>query len=330
MSRKNDSLPENQRKRKMTATDDYAPINDDKISDDQYAPPPEDDAHYYDDNTYGVEVEPSSLASNVPYAEPTDFPTKKPRTGEPTSASNINTVMPTNQQTANNTESDDDIPIYEKEPSLAPIQSPMPTIIENDDEMDDDEVEVRTPVPTHVPTFVPVQPPQQQTSNRQVGWTTGEIVGTSVGGFVGLLMLIPFVRFFVKKFTNPSVGVAHPVRSNAYSSNEVVGNDDIEGSTGGAPELNGEELQQQVEMIKKQKKVDLTRNSKKVIPIDLKGIEEKPVESTLASLLQSQPKKSSKITLEPIKIGPSSSSILNLDATPVVNNSKVLGGGKED
>ena len=127
---------------------------------------------------------------------------------------------------------------------------------------------------------------------------------------------------------------------------------------------NGEELQQQVEMIEKQtieaKKVDLTRNSKKVIPIDLEGIEEKPiesddeaqeeldhlnlgvieqrqesdkifpVESTLASLLQSQPKKSSKITLEPIKIGPSSSSILNLDATPVVNKTNVLGGGKED
>ena len=312
----------------MTATDDYAPINDDKISDDQYAPPPEDDAHYYDDNTYGVEVEPSSLPSNVPYAEPTDFPTKKPRTGEPTSASNINTVMPTNQQTANNTKSDDEVE-----------------------------------VPTPVPTFVPVQPPQQQTSNREVGWNTGDIVGTSVGGFVGLLMLIPVVRFFVKKLANPSVGLDNPVRNDTYSSNKEgedkiakknnkvyplnIGYEDFEenavqkpikvkkipdetippplytkiNSRNVTPPRQMEVIIEDESIVKEDEELDLNLDEVIGEQQQLEKFQVDKQESTLTSLLLAPIDKTKE---------PSSTSVSNLVTTPVINKSHFLGGGKED
>jgi hypothetical protein len=325
MSRDNDSLKENTKKRKITATDDYAPIDDDKINNDQYAPP-EDDASmtYYDDNTYGGEVQPSSLPSNAPYAEPTGFPTKKPRTEEPTS---------------------------------------VPTIMNNDDE----EVEVRTSAPTSIPTYFSGQPTQQPISNRRVGWTNGD-TGATVGGFFGILLLIPVVRFFVRKFTNPSVGVAQPDRNEK---------DDVE-----APKveivkkpgkvspfnIDGElEVQKTNEQLKKDvlyetipapDKRTNSRNSRKVIPLG-KIEEEKPTSHQKKELDHSDEVrnksetveglphklKPNKVILDPIRdttidptidLGkkgrkpPSSKRVSNLVTTPVIDKGHVLGGGKED
>lgn len=175
MSRNNDSLPENPRTVKEI-TDDYNVFEDDDKGNDQYAPPEDDDRQVYDDNNYGNEGRPSSLPSNVPNGEPSSFPTKKARTGEPT-------LMPTNK----------------KQPSRAPVQIPVPTL--NDI------------FPSSLPTIIYQNHTGNGTivpgNNTDINHRQPRLGGGAIAGIVMAILSIPFIgyglRLIYKKFTNSSV-----------------------------------------------------------------------------------------------------------------------------
>lgn len=310
--------------------DDYAPIDDYKISDDIYYP--QDDQYYYD------------LSNN---------------TRTPSSAT-VQSVMPTSSQTGNNT------PWNNGTPSVVPSQYPPSSRPTNKDYYSSI---FPSPLPTSINqtgngTIVPGNSTNINHLQQRLGG--GAIAGIVVG-ILSIPFIGYGLRLLYKKFTNTSIAPERDIVRYSDDEVRVVGNNDIIQDPENSIGSNGDSQQEGFEMMmidqankiktdETTKKLNLTRNSRKVIP--LKVIEEeKPIEldeledvdlsdkerlgeqqksdlvvkaetTTLASLLQSQPK-SSRITLDPIEGGPSSSGVSNLTTTPV-KKSNVLGGGKED